>query len=40
VRYLPGKRLIVLAHLEWLFAYRTELYLLRTLAAASNRMML
>jgi hypothetical protein len=37
---LCGKGLVVLAHLELLFAYRVELNLLRTLAADDDRVLL
>jgi hypothetical protein len=39
-QHLCGKGLVVLAHLELLFAYRIELNLLRTLAADDDRVLL
>jgi hypothetical protein len=39
-QYLQGKGLVVLAHLELLFAYGIELNLLRTLAADGDRVLL
>jgi hypothetical protein len=39
-RKLQGKGLIVLAHLEMLFAYHLELNLLRTMAADDDRVLL
>ncbi len=39
-RHLQGKGLVVLAHLEMLFAYHLELNLLRTLAADEDRVLL
>jgi len=39
-QHLRGQGLVVLAHLELLFAYRVELNLLRTLAADDDRVLL